>query len=113
MEDAKNDAWNQIKELGMDVHISVANKIQVDFDKLKLEDFFDDIDAEDVQKFEAMIEENIDFEEEDVFLLTDSKNPVNSPEFPEKFKDLTESSPETILIDGRGEPRVVKKSSIC
>ena len=59
MEEAKKSTWNKIKYLGMKVPILEADKIQVDFCQTSPEDFLDPINAEDIQRFEAVIEDEI------------------------------------------------------
>ena len=80
VKEARKDAWHEMKQLDINVSLAVAYQFQVDFQTTTSEDLFDDIDAEDVRKFEAVIEDEINSDDEDIQVL--SENP-NLPEFVE------------------------------
>ena len=111
--EAKNDAQNEIKHLGMKVPLTAADKIQVDFHETASEDFFDDIDAEDVRRYEIADSNEIDSVDKDVEILSVLDKTLNLPDFAEKFPYLKDDSPETVIKDSKGNPEVVKKSSLC
>ena len=79
----------------MDVTLASTDKIQVDFDCTKLEDFCDSVEDEDLQRFESVGEENYEsYDDTEVQTLCNLFTNL-----PNNFEEITKFSPITAVTD--------------
>ena len=97
---AIDNAFNEAKRLGMDVGTVNPDKIQVQFNSTSLDDFCDEIEEEDIDKFGRVSRKtrgrNYDCDsdsddEEDIQILTNLTEPLNFPAVANNVNEISEA----------------------